>query len=115
MIGGSARWLIILSSQWCGHNILGDNYSQSDLGIDVVAQERIIPGFGIKSCRVISFIWIVHEMAKLSVLFILFLSLHFHSYLCSELMFVLDANDELCFYEFVKEGEETLIEYQVNG
>lgn len=31
----------------------------------------------------------------------------------SELTFMLDANDEMCFYEDVKIGEETILEFQV--
>lgn len=32
----------------------------------------------------------------------------------SELTFMLDAKDEMCFYEQVKKGEETVIEFQVS-
>ena len=32
----------------------------------------------------------------------------------SELTFMLEAKDEMCFYEQVKKGEETVIEFQVS-
>lgn len=35
------------------------------------------------------------------------------SVMCSELTFHLDANDEMCFYEHAKQGEETVLEFQV--
>ena len=33
----------------------------------------------------------------------------------SELTFMLEAKDEMCFYEQVKKGEETVIEFQVSA
>ena len=32
----------------------------------------------------------------------------------SELTFMLEAKDDMCFYEQVKKGEETVIEFQVS-
>ena len=44
---------------------------------------------------------------------LLFLALLLPFVIGSELTFMLDANDEMCFYEHVKQDEETTLEFQV--
>lgn len=41
------------------------------------------------------------------------LVLFLHHATCAELSFMLEAKDEMCFYEQVKSGEETVLEFQV--